>query len=271
MRHAIAISGLMLVTAITCFGFTAQTLQTSKETKSGIVTFHGRRPKKAKSGDVWINPKDDAELIYITAGKFLMGDKDQRDNKPRQIFLDGYWMYKNLVTVKMYKKFCNECGHALPFKPGWGLIDDHPVVNITAMEAERYCKWAGVRLPSEREWEKAAAWDYKSNRKLRFPWGDKFDASKLWSSVDSQKNRTNPAGDIHTCKSPYGLLDMAGNVWQWTSSKYGGGNAANASDRVMRGGTFISSRIDEFRSAYRDSVDQDVSFFLVGFRGATGP
>ncbi len=278
MRLTIAAAvSMYVVSAIANFEFTLQNPQISTgvdqvtTNKTSITVFRGERPKKAKAEDIWINPKDGSELIYVPAGTFQMGDKDQISNQPRQVSLDGYWIYKNVITVKMYKKFCSDSSHSMPTAPSWGWIDDHPIVNVPVIDAEAYCKWAGIRLPTEEEWEKAAAWDYRNNRKLLFPWGDVFDGNKCWSSVDSKKARTNPAGVIRSGKSPYGLLDMAGNVWQWTRSNYGGSDASISSHRVLRGGTWSSDFPGNFRSAYRDNYKPAYWFLYYGFRGAVGP
>ena len=248
--------------------------ESSVETVPESTAAKSHEPAASQSVDstpveIKINPRDGAELVFVPAGNFEMGHKDQADNRPRPIFLKGYWIYKKPVTVEQYRKFVeSQDGGQMPERPSWGWIDDHPVVNVNVFDAEQYCKWAGVRLPSEEEWEKAAAWDYKNSRKLIFPWGDMFDPSRLWSSVYGKKRRTNPSGAIDNGASPYGALDMSGNIWEWTSSKYDGSDSMTSGPRVLRGGSWGTIGLSRFCSACRYSNQPDYGSNLIGFRGA---
>ncbi len=133
-----------------------------------------------------INPKDGAEMIFIPAGPFLMGDDDMPNNPRHTVKLSSYWIYKDLVTVGMYEKFCKETGRQMPpepgfagneFNPGWSK-EDHPIVSVSWNDAMAYCAWAGVALPTEAQWEKAA----RGPDGLKYPWGNEFDQSKVWAS-----------------------------------------------------------------------------------------
>jgi len=144
------------------------------------------------------NPKDGAEMVFITKSGF-----------------EDYYMYKTPVTVAQYQRFCNETGRPMPPEPSWGWSghDNHPIVNVTWFDAVAYSRWAGVALPFEGLWEAVA----HGNQGPAYPWGDEFDSTKLWCSHDTEgdANGTHAVGGFPA--SPYGVQDMAGNVWQWCS------------------------------------------------------
>lgn len=225
-----------------------------------------------------VNPKDGAEMALIPAGEFLMGDDDISDNPRRAVRLSGYWMYKKPVTVGQYKKFCQDTARKMPdapsFNPDW-VKEDHPIVNVSWEDAQAYCTWAGTRLPTEAEWEKAA----RGTDGRKFPWGNEFDNSKLWSSVNEKRCGTVPAGTYADGVSPYGILDMAGNVWQWCADWYDTDyrRTAPATDpkdmcagqyRVLRGGSWYFFNQGVFRSAYRERYTPDYKDNTYGFRCA---
>jgi hypothetical protein len=196
-----------------------------------------------------INPRDGAEMILIPAGEFLMGDDDMQDNPRHKVILFDYYIYKNLVTVGMYEKFCQDTGRKMPsapkipfapsFNPDWSK-KDHPIVNVSWDDAKVYCDWAGVALPSEAQWEKAA----RGTQGRRFPWGDTFDNSKpQWSDADG----TASVGSFPAGASPYDVLDMAGNVWQWCADWYDD----KKDSRVLRGGSWLNLNPAYFRTALR--------------------
>lgn len=175
-----------------------------------------------------INPKDGAALIFIPAGEFIMGSNDGNgDEKPlHKVTLSGYYIYKTPVTVGMYEKFCKETNHPMPpepdhdgahFNPNWSK-KDHPIVNVSWNDAMAYCQWAGVKLPTEAQWEKAA----RGTDGRKFPWVGEFDINNLWCSKEKGNDAggTAPVGSYPSGASPFGVLDMAGNVWQWCADYY---------------------------------------------------
>lgn len=207
-----------------------------------------------------INPKDGAVMVFIPAGEFLMGDDDQADNPRHSATLSGYWIYKDLVTVGMYKKFCEANGKQMPdapnFNRNWSK-EDHPMVNVTWDDAVAYCRWAGVALPTEAQWEKAA----RGVDGRKYAWGNTFDSSKLWS----QGGGTHRVGELGI--SPYGCTDMAGNAWQWCADLYD----ANKTTRNVRGGSWSGGEEVIFRASYRSSGHPGEADVDTGFRCVLTP
>src|SRR5262249_50320248 len=150
-----------------------------------------------------------AVLIYIPADDFTMGDADQQDNPLRTIFLEGYWIYRVPVTVAQYLRFCQETERAVPMMPPWGWKDHHPIVNIRWHDASAYCDWAGMALPTEAQWEKAA----RGTDGRKYPWGNDWEVGP--NRCARARVSTSPVGSYLKGASPYGVLDMAGNVWEW--------------------------------------------------------
>lgn len=241
-----------------------------------------------------INPKDGAVMIFIPAGEFIMGDDDNEitdlttgaRNSPRhKVALSGYSIYRDLVTVGMYKKFCKATGKQMPpdpvydnsnFNPNWSK-EDHPIVNVAWEDAMAYCVWAGVSLPTEAQWEKAA----RGTDGRKYPWGNTFDPSKLWSS----RSRRGDAGGTHRVGefgiSPYGCTDMAGNVWQWCLDKYDASFWSNSRSAVRdpvnidtgqlyeaRGGSWATYDERTPRCSFRGSAFPAMGYLVMGFRGA---
>ena len=213
-------------------------------------------------------------MVLIPAGSFSMGDDSISDNRRHTVTLSGYYMYRNLVTVAMYRKFCTATGRAMPAPPSWGWKEEHPIVNVTWDDAKAYCDWAGVSLPTEAQWEKAA----RGTDGRAYPWGNDFDRSRLWCSTKrlGDAGSTHAVGGFVSGASPYGVLDMVGNVWQWCADSYGkdywSNGRAPVSDpvndvantyRVVRGGSWLTLGADYFRTSYRgryapsDSLDGD--------------
>lgn len=138
--------------------------------------------------------------------------------------------------------------------------EDHPVVLVTYDEAERYCAWRGRRLPTAAEFEKAA----RGEEGLAYPWGNVFDASKLNSAVAGPRDTT-PVGQYGEGASPYGLFDMAGNVFQWTSTPLNPG----ATDKLIVRGSAWDDFAGVGRGASFHGRRRDARHVIVGFRCAS--
>jgi formylglycine-generating enzyme len=130
-------------------------------------------------------------------------------------------MDKYEVTQEQYARFVEATGHKTPIdwpngRPSPKLAK-HPVVNVTFEDAAAYARWAGKRLPTEAEWEKAC----RGADGRVYPWGNSAADRKVAAPVgDNSKDHTWPVGSFPEDVSPYGILDMAGNVWEWTDSWY---------------------------------------------------
>lgn len=194
------------------------------------------------------NEKDLSEQIFIPAGEFLMGTNDIDaqhflDNgvaypevPEHTVYLDGYWIDKYEVTNSRYA-LCVEDGGCTPpwvnFSNtreeyyGNPEFDNYPVIMVDWWQASAFCEWAGGRLPTEAEWEKAA----RGTDGRKYPWGNDPITEDKANFCDKNCTRghanpgfddgyadTAPVGSYPTGASPYGVMDMAGNVWEWTSS-----------------------------------------------------
>lgn len=208
-----------------------------------------------------ISPKDGMTQIQIPSGTFFMGGMDiyrENDEQPvREVFIDSFWMDQVEVTNGMYE-LCIRAGVCrLPkeFRSdnrenyfGNPEFRDYPVVNIAWYDANAYCQWAGRRLPTEAEWERAARGDDKRN----YPWGDEFPNDYNSNSLNIVGDTTR-VGSYAEGASPYGILDMAGNVWEWVADYYKPNyyaiaplenpqgptkDEARSDLRVIRGGSF---------------------------------
>ena len=162
----------------------------------------------------------------------------------------------------------------MPEVPAWGWIDTHPV-NVSWNDAKAYAKWAGVTLPTEAQWEKAA----RGTDGRVYPWGNDWDAAKCNNSVGANHpGKTSPVGSFPAGASPYGCLDMAGNVWQWCADWYGADyyttspaknptGPATGTVRVLRGGSWGGSGVVYgCRGACRIYYIPYLWVYLIGFR-----
>jgi len=225
-----------------------------------------------KIGDVAINPKDGAKMVWVPNGEFLMGSEERAGyTHQHKVYLDGYWMYKYEVTVVQYRKFCSETGKQMPKAPEWGWGDNHPIVCVAWQDAVDYAKWAGASLPTEAQWEKAA----RGTDGREYPWGNQWDALKCNEGSKGPK-QTQPVGSYDAGASPYGSMDMAGNVFEWcgdwyAADYYKSGPSRNptgptdGSCRVLRGGGWYSDAYD-YRCASRNDNYPSLSLNLIGFR-----
>lgn len=219
------------------------------------------------------NRVDGSLMITIPAGQFTMGSKygDLEEQPVHKVYLDSYEIGKYEVTVKQYRAFCEATGRQMPKAPTWGWKDNHPIVNVTWADADAYCKWAGGRLPTEAEWEKAA----RGTDARVYPWGNKWDRNKCANGVLGLTS-TVPIGNYPKGASPYGCMDMAGNAWEWCADWYGEDYYRMSPSRnpkgpaggeypVLRGGCWYS-HMQGTRTTYRGSFFPSGSWYSGGFR-----
>jgi formylglycine-generating enzyme required for sulfatase activity len=220
-------------------------------------------------------------MVFIPAGECVMGSENgDSDEKPRHtVYLDAFYIDRYPVTNAEYKKFVEATKHRPPSHWQDGKIppgkETHPVVNVSWDDAAAYAAWAGKRLPTEAEWEKAAGWDDLKKEQRVYPWGDRFDSAKC-NSKESGIGGTTPVGKYSPQgDSFYGVADMAGNVWEWCADWYDEGyykkspkenpqGPASGSSRALRGGSWNDSD-DSLRASNRgrytpDDVDDDIGF-----------
>ncbi|MFW5682925.1 MAG: DUF4838 domain-containing protein, partial [Phycisphaeraceae bacterium] len=197
-----------------------------------------------------INPLDGAELVWVPAGTFTRGSERYRDEQPvREIELEGYWIYKNQVTVGQYRAFIADTRRKDEVKvPGWphqisppmqGDGSEYPICR-NWYDASAYAAWVGGSLPTEAQWEKAA----RGTDARKYPWGGEWDVSKVarnpWEQYVLARG-LHPVGSAPEGASPYGALDMAGNAWEWTADWYDPTHYENAAAKNPTGpaaGTF---------------------------------
>jgi formylglycine-generating enzyme required for sulfatase activity len=222
----------------------------------------------------------DIEWVTIPAGEFLMGsdktkDKQARDDETPQhrLHLPEYRIAKYTITNAQYQVFVNATGYQAPKHWASGVIpkgkENHPVTNVSWEDAQAFCKWAGVRLPSEAEWEKAA----RGADGRIWPWGNK-PPTQGQCNFGMNVGDTTPVGKYPKGVSCYGSRDMVGNVWEWTGSLHkpypyqsddGRENPEADGRRAARGGAW-GSHVDSVRCAYRNWVYPWIRLHEVGFR-----
>lgn len=203
-------------------------------------------------------------MVWIPPGEFIIGSDEVDENGEamqlgfprswfedehprRKLFLPGFYIDRHETTREDYARFMKATGHPPPADwPGDRVAEGmarHPVTQVDWYDANDYCRWAGKRLPTEEEWEKAAR---GADGRL-YPWGDHFDPGRANLSASPDANRTTePVGSYPSGRSFYGVDDLIGNVWEWTDSWYlpypGGamtGKEFGMKHRVVRGLSFV--------------------------------
>ena len=205
------------------------------------------------AGATRTNPKDGAIYVFVPAGPFIMGssvsDPDAlQDEEPQQpaLYVDAFWIMQTEVTNAQYAKCVTAGACSEPSSARWNSQEyvQHPVTNVDWNQANAYAQWVGGRLPTEAEWEKAC----RGTDDRIYPWGDEPPTS-VSANFNSSTGDTTAVGSYPTGASPYGTLDMAGNVSEWTSTKYsaypyapadGREDMAGGADRALRGGSWLN-------------------------------
>ncbi len=240
---------------------------------------------------VW--PDDGKEMIFIPAGNFLMGSNegDSSYQPEQQVYVADFYIDRWLVTNAEYKKFVDATSHPVPnYQVSWCDTRqynwdpeaniypqnkrDHPVVLVTWEDAMAYAAWAGKRLLTEAEWERAA----RGLNGRRYPWGNEFMPGRC-NCKETGFGGTSPVGAFSTeGDTPEGVVDMVGNVWEWTNSLFrpypyeandGRESRQAAGFRVLRGASWVN---DANVAHCLSRLDGDFQFYNnVGFRCAVSP
>jgi formylglycine-generating enzyme required for sulfatase activity len=235
--------------------------------------------------------KQIGQMISIPAGHFLRGDQfneGQEDERPaRTIYLDAFWIMEHEVTQKQYMGFIQATGRKPPLKchygkPSWdpdGATADYPVVCVNWKDANAYCNWAGMRLPTEAEWEKAA----RGPQGLRFAWGNASPSCEKssFSGCKGSEAGLRAVGSKPLGLSPYGLHDMTGSVWEWVQDWYdsryyaqspesnptGPAGKGEKATKVLRSGSYGHDAF-AIRASNRSDLDIEYTSHFTGFRCA---
>ena len=228
---------------------------------------------------------DGREMVQISEGPFVMGSRDNDsdpDEKPEhQVYLKSYFLDKHEVTQEAYERFAKMTRRikrkieVFEDDPAKLLLPQNPMIAVTWDDAEAYCKWAGKRLPTEAEWEKAA----RGEGKRRYPWGEEFVTS--YANIDGTEDGYRylaPPGSFEAGRSPYGIYDMTGNVGEWVADFYDENAYRKSSyrdpagpdqgeQRVIRGGSWRETKRN-VRSSKRFQAKPWRHDITVGFRCA---
>jgi formylglycine-generating enzyme required for sulfatase activity len=236
------------------------------------------------------------DVVLVAAGEFAMGcnaeaDKRcQKDELPaRKVSLAVFQIDRLEVTVAKYAACvkagrCSTDGLTDSELCNWGKADrtDHPVNCVDWNEASSYCQWAGMRLPTEAEWEKAA----RGDQAPVYPWGNTEPSCRVAIMDDGgdgcARDSTWPVGSRPGGASPYGALDMAGNVWEWVADRFEESYYAHAPsqnppgpeggmERSVRGGSWLSNDTADLRASERHASPMGYRNYNLGFRCAGAP
>jgi formylglycine-generating enzyme required for sulfatase activity len=254
---------------------------------------------------------DQAEVDLFVEGCKKAGQAEEnckawgaRELPRHRVTLDAFYIDRYEITNALFERFAHATSHRTtaeregdafvyqqkdgkwqwvkvsgaswptPGGPGTSAPSDHPVVQASWHDADAYCRWAGKRLPTEAEWEKAA----RGTDGRRYPWGEEWDAAK--ANGDMSVRTTKPVGSYQNGVSPYGVHDMAGNALEWVadwfdkdyyqrSTERNPKGPDSGTTRVLRGGSWFNVPVN-LRTASRDSSTPDFRFNLIGFRCARG-
>ena len=213
---------------------------------ASVVVFAMRMRSRAE-----IVGNDGAPAALIPTGTFIMGDDEESPR--REIFLDAFYLDRYEVTVARYAAFMKDTGN-LKSPDQWDTVDlknggDLPVIGVNWQDASSYCRWAGRRLPTEAEWEKAA----RSNDERQYPWGNNAptsESARYAQPYEKPVYREGVArvGSYATDRSPFGIFDLAGNVTEWVadwfSESFSEGDVRNpkgpdsGTSKVLRGASW---------------------------------
>ncbi len=228
-------------------------------------------------------PIDHIPRVFIPAGQFEMGNSYDKNVMPAHVVeLRSYWIDRTEVTNAQYGQCVTEgvcqqpvrlSSYTRPEYFGNPEYNDYPVIYVTWDDADTFCRWAGARLPTEAEWERAA----RGSDGRIYPWGNEWPQASL-VNFNFSIGDTSPANDDASGASPYGVLNMAGNVAEWAADWFQGdyysqsplsnpmGPGATGS-HVVRGGSWLDNP-NAVRADLRVGYPSESAFVNLGFRCA---
>jgi formylglycine-generating enzyme required for sulfatase activity len=255
-------------------GMTTRTATTTRTTSPTFTPLPG-------TIDTYIRPADAMSMVYVPEGEFLMGSDvgDSFEGPMHSVDLEAYWIDQTEVSNGMYA-LCvtaGKCDRPSNFSSltrtsyyNDARFIDYPVVWVDWNDATAYCGWAGARLPTESEWEKAA----RGTDGRTYPYGEASPSCELVSYYSCNQD-TKPVDSYPPGASPYGVLNMSGNVWEWVDTWFGAypGSPVNPDSfdttrRVIRGGGYDKSDPRYLSTFYRDHQTPDDRESVIGFRCA---
>ena len=233
----------------------------------------------SKTDGGWVHDKTGIELVWVPPGTFRMGDDANEKARPaREVTLSkGFFLGKTEVTLGQYRAYCKEAGATPPEKAA-ELGDDHPAVFVSWDDAQAFCTWAGLRLPTEAEWE----WAARGTDGRGFPWGDDEPGTTRANikGAEDGHEKTAPVGSFPPGASPVGALDMAGNAAEWCQDWYADGYPEGAATdptgpgsgqfRVFRGGSHTMPA-ERAKATDHAGVGPSRGVVYIGFRAALTP
>jgi serine/threonine protein kinase len=253
-RRVAAIGGILLVAGLLIGGIIYRSRVIPAKPTPILPSILPTQEPIAQATTVW--EKDSSVMVHVPDGDFFMGSRESDtntddDEKPmHSVHLDDFWIDKYEVTDEQFARFLNEEGNQEKdgvswlnvedkssnivyvggqYKPRSGY-EDHPVTYVSWYGAQSYCQWAGKRLPTEAEWEKAA----RGTDGRIWPWGNDWDEDKV-NSKDAGPGHTTAVGSYPDGVSPYGCADIAGNAWEWVADQYQGDYYQTAPDHNPQG------------------------------------
>ncbi len=232
----------------------------------------------------FLSAQDLPKMILVEGGSFEMGNTFSKpqyfemdaDHYPvHEVTLDDFHISRTEVTVKQYRKFCNETGHRMPLAPPWGWKDNHPMVNVTWADAKAYCKWLGkisgkktYQLPTEAQWEYAARAGNKGKKYNPHSGGRAFEVS-WYGKTTTQEVATKKPNEL-------GIYDMSGNVSEYCLDTYvkdwykkspsSNPLCIEGTKVVKRGGSYIESSGFKSQVYVRSFQEVNKASKYIGFR-----